>query len=85
MARNGIIAPMFLTTEPNEYNISGWIMEKREATVLEVNQMEHVATNRTRDIFAKRTSNIKEGFKCIQHHPRVASGCCTVFASRVQF
>ena len=52
MARTNIIAPMFLTTEPNEYNISGWIMEKREATVLEVNQMEHAATNRTRDIFA---------------------------------
>ena len=39
MARNNIIAPRFLTTEPNEQNIVGCRMMKKEATVLEVNQM----------------------------------------------
>ena len=62
MARNNTIAPRFLTTEPNEHKISGWRMRKREATVLEVNQMEHAAANRTRDIFASgiQTSRIKQ-------------------------
>ena len=48
MTRNNIITPRFLTTEPNEHNIAGWKMRKREATVLEVNKMEHAGTNRTR-------------------------------------
>ena len=39
MSRNNIIAPRFLTTEPNKHKIAGWIIKKREATVLEVNQM----------------------------------------------
>ena len=52
MARNGIIAPMFLTTEPNKQNISRWIMRNREAMVIEVNQMEHAKKNRTKAIFA---------------------------------
>ena len=46
-----IYAPRFLTTEPAEHQIAGWRMRKREATVLEVNQMEHMVTNRTRAIF----------------------------------
>ena len=50
--RNDIISPRFLTTEPNEHKIAVWRIRKREATVLEVNQMEHAATNRTRAIFS---------------------------------
>ena len=50
--RNDIISPRFLTTEPNEQNIVGCRMMKKEATVIEVNQMQHEATNRTRAIFA---------------------------------
>ena len=62
MASNDIIALRFLTTEPNEHNITGWIIRKREATVLEVNQMEHAATNRTISIFASglQTSRSKQ-------------------------
>ena len=51
MTRNKIIAPIFIKTEPNEHNIGGWRKRKREATVIEVNQMEHAASNRTRAIF----------------------------------
>ena len=49
--RKDIYAPRFLTTEPAEHQIAGWRMRKREATVLEVNQMEHMVTNRTKAIF----------------------------------
>ena len=52
MACNNIIVLRFLTTETNEHKISGWIMRKGEARMLEVNQMEHAATNRTIAIFA---------------------------------
>ena len=51
MARNYIIAPRFLITKPNKHNIAGWRMSDREATVLEVNQMEHAVKNRTRAYF----------------------------------
>ena len=85
MERNDIIAPSFLTTEPNKHNIAGWRMRKREATVLEVNQMEHTETNRTKSIFANWTSNIKEATKWIRQHPRIAYRCCKVVASRFKF
>ena len=52
MARNGIISPRFLTTEPNEHRIVEWRISNMEATALKVNQMNHAATNITRDIFA---------------------------------
>ena len=52
MALNNIIAPRFLKTEPNDHKISVWRTRKRKTTVLEVNQMEHAAKNRTNAIFA---------------------------------
>ena len=52
MARKDIIGPRFLTTEPTKHKIVVCKIRKGEAPVLEVNQMDHVATNRTRSIFA---------------------------------
>ena len=50
-ARSDVSAPRFLITEANEHIFGNWRMRTREATVLEVNQLEEANRNRTRAIF----------------------------------
>ena len=84
MASNDIIALRFLTTEPNEHNITGWIIRKREATVLEVNKMEHTSKIITRSIFVSGLQTLRRK-KWIKQHPRFPPGRCKVVSSRVKF
>jgi len=51
VARDDVGGPRFLTTESNEHTFAGWRFSKREATVLEVNQIEERRSNRTNAIF----------------------------------
>ena len=50
MVLNDIISPRFLTMEPSKQKIAGWRINNMEATLIEVNQMKHAATNITREI-----------------------------------
>ena len=61
VASNDFVNLPFCTSEPSEHNFGNWRLENREATTLEMLELEEKAWRRTKAVY-------KEVLKCIATH-----------------